>query len=127
MKFSIAFLVLLPVLAMAQVVAPVDPGSAVGLIPVLLNFLSTGQYLAMGAVITLIVCFILNTYILPKLNASSGWTPIIGSLVGALSGVGLAVANGGTLGAASLAVLSGPLATHLWESVVQYFFQKPTA
>lgn len=109
----------------APIAAPVDANSAVQLFSVLANFAHNGQYLLMGGVITLILCFILNQYILPKLNLGGAIVPLISPIIGILSGVGLALANGASPLAAALAVMSGPLAGHAYESIFQYFVAKP--
>lgn len=122
---------LTPLIAFAQAVpspspiaAPVDPNSVVGMLPAIMNMIHNGQYLALGGVITLIVCFVLNQYVLPKIGLGPAVVPLLSTIIGVLSGVGLAVANGGSPMSAALAVLSGPLATHLWEGFAQYLFSK---
>lgn len=120
--------------AMAQIASPtpapiiaepVDANSLAGLMAVLLNFAHNGQYLLAGGVITLIICFALNQYILPKLNLGGAIVPLVSPFIGVISGVGLALANGGKPLAAALAVMSGPLAGHLYEAIAQYFVKKP--
>jgi hypothetical protein len=127
-----------PLIALAQVatpaatpgiIIPVDPNAVVGMFPTLLTFFQNGQYLALGGAITLILCFVLNKYVLPKIGLGSAVVPIASTIVGILSGLGLAVANGASPLAAALAVMSGPLATHAYELFFQYFVPKdvPTA
>lgn len=109
----------------APIAAPVDANSAVQLFSVLANFAHNGQYLLAGAAITLIICFILNQYILPKLNLGGAIVPLVSPIIGIISGVGLALVNGASPMAAALAVLSGPAAGHIWEMIGQYFVAKP--
>jgi hypothetical protein len=118
--FLILF-ILFPFIAFAQVVAPVDLSSAASFLPAILAFFKSGNYLAAGAMISLILTWAIKTYVLPKINLGTGVLPLVAAVIGVLGGVGLAVANGGTLAAASMAVLSGPLATALWEGILQYF------
>lgn len=112
------------VLSPAIVVAPIDPNSAVALIPTLVSFLKSGGYLAASAVIVLLLCFVFNQYIAPKLGLGSALTPILSTILGAIGGPALAIANGGSLQSAVLAVMAGPAATHLWELAFNYFFAK---
>lgn len=110
----------------AQVLQPpTDLGSAASFLPAIIAAFKNGQYLAGGALLSLILTWAIKMYILPKLNLGNGWLPIIAAVVGIFGGVGLAVANGGSLGAAALAVLSGPLATALYEAVMQYILPAP--
>lgn len=117
---------LAPVLAYAQTYAePTDLSGAAAFLPAIIAAVKSGSWLFAGSGIALVVTFAIKKYLLPKIGAGNGWLPIVSALVGMLGGVGLAVVNGASLHAASLAVLSGPLASTLWESVVQYFFKKP--
>jgi hypothetical protein len=122
MIFSV-LLVLFPIAVLAQVVAqaPQSVDQAVGMLPVLASFWHNGAYLAFGAGVALILCFVLNQYVFPKLKMGPALVPIASGIIGIIAGVGLAVVNGASLQSASLAVLSGSVATHLWESIFQYF------
>lgn len=120
--FAVIFL--LSSLCIAQVIEPEKIQDALGLLPVLFSFIKNGQWLLAGAAISLIVTFVSRHYIFPKIKVGDGVLPIYSALVGCLAGVSLAVLNNATLGEATIAVMSGPAASLLWDSAVKYFFQK---
>lgn len=129
--FVLAFLT--PVFSFAQTAlttttmatgAPSSLDQVTGYLPTIIALFSQGKYLALGGVITLIVCFILNQYIFPRMNLGPALTPVVAGFVGILAGVGTCWAGGGTLQQGILAIFSGSVAVHAWESVIQYFFAK---
>lgn len=109
----------------AKVVEPEQAQDALGFLPAIVEAFKSGHYLMAGALISLVVTFVLRSYVLPRLKLNDGLLPILSAAIGLLSGVGLAVANGATLNEATLAVFSGPLASMLWSSSIKYFFKKP--
>lgn len=114
--------------ANAQIAAPIDANSVVGLLPTIMNFIHNGQFLAAGGAIALVICFICNQWLFPKIGVGSAAVPILAAAVGLVSGLGLALANGASPLAAALSIMSGPLAVHAWEAVAQYFVpQAPKA
>lgn len=108
----------------ATLEAPQEVGDVMGFLPVIIHAAQNGQWLLFGALIALVVTFIAKKYILPKLKLGNGLLPLISALVGMVGGVGLAIANGAEPLQASLAVLSGPLASTLWDALIKYFFKK---
>jgi hypothetical protein len=106
------------------IAAPQEIGQALELLPVIMSTMKNGQWLAFGALISLVVTFIVRKWVLPKLKLGSGVLPLVSALIGMFAGVSLAIANGAEPSAAGLAVLSGPLASTLWDSSIKYFFKK---
>lgn len=111
----------------AAIVAPVSADSAISMIGTVLSLVHNGGYLAAAGVLTLIICWALNVYVLPKLSLGPALVPILSSVIGALSGLGLALANGANLQQATLALMAGPLATHLYEGAAQYVLPAASA
>lgn len=125
MKKLILLAFALPMTVFAQVTEPVDVSGIVGILPAILNAFKNGQYLLAGALVSLILTFVIKTFVLPKVKLGNGVLPIVSALIGCLAGVSIAVANGAEPLAATLAVFSGPVASTLWDSIVKYFFPKP--
>lgn len=123
---SIVFSILaICTMAHAQAVAvPTSADQAISMLGVFYGFIHNGQWLLAGGVLTLVICFALNRYLFPRLKLGAAITPIASAIIGALGGVGLAVANGASLQQAMLAMLSGSVATHFWEAIGQYFVAK---
>jgi hypothetical protein len=115
-----------PLFVWAQVTQPETVEEAVGLFQPLWDAIGNGQYLAAGAVITMIIVFAFRKWLMPKLNLGSGVLPIVSAFVGILSGAAVSVAGGADAGQAAMAVLSGPMAGMLWDSLFKYFFKKDT-
>jgi hypothetical protein len=111
--------------AQAAVDVPTDLNGVAAFIPALLQAIKSGNWLLFGAFVSLILTYALRTYVLPKMGVGSGALPWISLVIGAVAGIGGAVAGGATLGAAAMAALSGPLASTLWDMVFQYFLPKP--
>lgn len=107
-----------------KIAEPVEVQDAVGFLPAILSAVKNGQYLLGGALVTMVLVFLAKRFVLPKARLGTGVLPILSAFLGILSGVGLAIANGAPMEAAALAVLSGPLASQLWDSIVKYFFKK---
>jgi hypothetical protein len=106
--------------ALAQAVDP-DPLSYIG---VIWAAIQSGQYLAAGAGVTLILVLLIKKYLLPKLGLGSGILPVVSIVLGIVSGVGMAIMGGAPLGAAIAAAFSGPVASSLWDALIKYFFKK---
>ena len=107
--------------------AVVEPNSvpdALGVVPVLVEAYRNGNYLLAGALISLVLTFVIRAFVLPKLKLGHGVLPLLSALIGMISGVGLAIANGAPLEAAAMAILSGPLASSFWDSLLKYGFKK---
>jgi hypothetical protein len=118
--------------ALAQTVAPVQEpqnlDQALGFLPTVLSFFKNGQWLLLGASLTLVLVFAIKKYLLAKWNVPSGVVPFISAGLGIAVGVAGAVLGGASPQAALLAVLSGPLASAMWSSGVKYLFpQGPKA
>lgn len=111
--------------AHADEVAPVpEPDSlekAIGFIPTIIEAAKSSNWLLFGGLVALVLTFVVKKYVLPKVNLGTGVLPWVSIVLGLLAGVGGAVAAGAKLEAALLAVLSGPLASTIWETIVQYF------
>jgi hypothetical protein len=103
---------------------PMEVGDLSQFFPALLDAYKNSNWLILGAIIALILTLLVRKYVLPMMKLGSGVLPFVSALLGLISGVGLAVANGASLQAASMAVLSGPLASTLWNSGAKYFFKK---
>lgn len=104
-----------------------EPGSveqAVGMLPILVNFAKAGNWLMFGAALSLLLTFAIKKYVLPKVGLGNGVLPLVSIVLGVVAGVGAAVLGGASVQAATLAVLSGPLASSLWDALFQYFFKK---
>lgn len=125
------FILFLPLALFAQtpiappVLAPDTLDQVVGLLPSLINAFKQGHFLLAGAVSTLIVTFVLKQYILPKLNLGTGILPLASTVIGILIGWAISVIGGATAVQAMLAVMSGPLASNLWDLGLKYFVAKP--
>lgn len=124
MKIAVLAFLIFPFFAFAEPSVPTDPNSAVTLVQAILSLFHNGQYLAMGGGITLLVCFGVNQYVLPKMGLGSALVPWIGTVVGLLSGAGIALMSGATLQQSMMALLAGPMATHLYEMIFQWFIAK---
>lgn len=103
---------------------PEQVTDALKMIPVILGALKDGNYLLAGAFCSLVLTFLSRRFVLPKLKLGPGILPILSAVIGCVSGVGIAIAAGANVSQASLAVLSGPLASTLWDSVIKYAFKK---
>lgn len=113
--------------AFAEAVLPPESvEQAIGFLPILIEAFKNSNWLAFGAGVSLILTFIAKQYVLPKLNLGNGLLPLVSAGVGVIAGVGGAVLAGSTVEAALLAVLSGPLASTIWDAVAKYFFAKST-
>lgn len=104
--------------------APEEVGDIVGFLPALVGAYKNGAWTLFGALIALILTFVIRKFVLPVVKLGSGVLPLVSAILGIVAGVGLAVANGASAQAASMAVLSGPLASTLWDSLIKYFFKK---
>jgi branched-subunit amino acid transport protein AzlD len=122
-----SFLVCFCLSAFAQAAEPGSVDQAVGLLPQILANISQGKYLLAGALITLVIVFIVKQYVLPKVNLSTGALPLISLVVGALSAVALGISGGATPAQAALALLSGPTASALWDIVIKFMVPKKAA
>jgi len=123
------FIMLTPMLAMAQEIPKIiaQPESVEGLsvfLPAIITAYQSSNWLILGALLAMVVTFLVKKYVLKKLKLGTGILPIISAMVGIVGGVGLAVISGATPQEASMAVLSGPLASTLWASGAKYFFKK---
>lgn len=103
---------------------PSDLNVVVGFIPVLMAAWKNGQWLLVGAVLSLILTFAFRKFLMPSLKLGSGVLPLVSAGLGVVAGVGAAIVGGAELMPAVLAVFSGPLASTLWDSAVKYFFRK---
>ena len=111
--------------ATTSVVAePGDLEQAIGMLPTIIEAAKNSNWLLFGALVSLILTFVVKKYVLPKAGLGNGVLPWVSILLGLLAGVGGAVAAGAKIEAALLAVLSGPVASSLWEMIVQYFVKK---
>jgi hypothetical protein len=108
----------------AVVLEPESLEEALRFIPVILEALSSGNYLVMGAAISLVLTFLVRRFVLPKMGLGNGFLPVVAALLGMLAGVGGAILGGADMQSAVLAVMSGPLASVLWDSFFKYFFKK---
>lgn len=108
----------------SPVAEPKDWGDVAEFFPAMIQAVKSGNWLLFGALVSLILTFAVKQFVLPKLGVGNGILPILSVVLGAVAGVGGAVASGASLGAAALAVLSGPLASTLWDAIVKYFFPK---
>lgn len=113
-------------LPLSEVVDPIptEIGKVVGFFPVLIAAWKSGQWLMVGAVLSLMLTFAFRKFLLPSLKLGSGVLPLVSAALGVIAGVGAAIIGGADMASASMAVLSGPLASTLWDSLVKYFFKK---
>ena len=123
----LAFLVMFTMTALAQVAEPVQVDQAVGLLPQILADITGQKYLLAGALITLVLVFIIKQYALPKLNLSTAVLPLASAVIGVISGYAVSIAGGATAGQAAVALLSGPAASALWDVLLKYLFPVPAA
>ena len=118
-------LFLFPIFAWAQEALPPESiEEVVSFIPALMAAIKSSNWLAVGAIVTVILCFLIKKYLLPKIGLASGVMPLVSIVVGILAGVGMAVIGGASPQAAAMAALSGPLASSLWDALIKYFFKK---
>lgn len=106
------------------VAVPTDLNGVAGLIPTFLAAWQNKNWLLIGALVSLVLTFIIKTYVLPKIGIGNASLPWISIVIGILAGVGGAVAGGAPLGAAALAIFSGPLASSLWAMLFQFLVPK---
>lgn len=122
---ALLLLAMLPMVSVAEeYVGPGNMEEALRFLPVILEALRSGNYLVAGAAVALILTFLARKYLLPKMGLGNGFLPVISALVGLIAGVGLAIVGGASADAAMLAVMSGPLASVLWDALFKYFFKK---
>ena len=125
MKYIIYCIMFFPSILFAQdIVQPEHIEDALQFLPVLMNAIKTSNWLLAGSLVSLIVTFTVRKYLLKRMKLKTGVLPIVSSVVGCFAGVSLAIINGADIHSASLAVLSGPLASTLWDSIIKYFFNK---
>lgn len=125
--FAALMIAMVGYIAFAQEAIPGEPdsvGEVVKLVPVIVGAFKSGSFLMAGAGIALIVTYIFRRAVLPKIKLGSGVLPIVSALVGCFAGVSVAILGGANLLEASLAVMSGPLASVLWDAVIKYFLPK---
>ena len=121
--FTLLAFTLIGFMAFAQDV-PKEPGSlqdVAQLLPLLLEFGKSGKWLLFGAALTMVLVFVLRQYVLPKLGLTTKVLPLVSAVLGALVGVAGPLLMGADPKAALLAVLSGPVASTLWQAVFKYF------
>lgn len=134
MKFLMAFMVLFaPLLTWAQdvvakipevVASPDSIEQALQIMPVIMELFHNGQYLAMSAGIVMILVFGIKKYLLKRLKLGNGVLPLISAGLGVAVALSLSIFMGANVQQACLAMLAGPAAGNLWDSVVKYFFKK---
>lgn len=119
------FTLFIPFIAWAQEIkAPEQLEDLGGYIPIIIEAFKNGQWLMFGSLIALVATFAVKKYVFPKLKLGSGLLPIVSAVIGVIGGVGLAIANKAEPAEAALAVMSGPLASTLWDAILKYFFKK---
>jgi hypothetical protein len=127
--FLVATIMILPIFLFAQIAAPTEPQTiedAIKFLPTLIEFFKNGNYLAGGAVLTLLAVFVIKKYALPKLGLKPAILPIVAAVLGCLIGLAVAILGGAKPAQAALAVFSGPAASLLWDAVVKFFIpEKP--
>lgn len=102
--------------------APQSVEQAAAFLPTLILLAKNGQWLLFGALLTLVLVFLIRQYVLPSFGLKNPkLLPLVSVILGMLVGVGVAVLGGAKPEAALLASLSGPLASSLWGAVVKYF------
>lgn len=106
------------------VAEPGSPADVAAFLPALIQAAKQGNWLLVGAIVALILTFLTRKLLLPKLKLGHGALPLISAVIGVVAGVGIAIVGGANLNEASFAVLSGPLASTLWDAAVKYFFKK---
>jgi hypothetical protein len=131
---TMATCTLFPAIALAQDVGPTplpvepqDLDAALNLITLIISHAKDGKYLLAGAAATLVLVFAFRKFAMPRLKLKPGVLPLVSAITGALSGWGIAVMAGATAGQAAVALLSGPIASTLWDALVKYFFKKDPA
>lgn len=121
--------------AIAQAAAQVPPPSqvpvatepstiddVVKMFPLIVEAFKNGQYLLIGALVTLVLVFIFRQYLLPKLKIfTTNVLPLVSAVLGIIVGSSISVVGGASITEALLACLSGPLASTLWQAVAKYF------
>lgn len=98
---------------------------AVKLLPVIMNFVKNGQFLAAGGAVTLVLVYLIKRYVLPRTKLNTGVLPLVSAALGVFVGVGIALASGAGMVPAMLAVMAGPAASVFWDSLAKFFFPKP--
>lgn len=102
--------------------APQSIEQAAAFLPTLILLAKNGQWLLFGALLTLVLVFLIRQYVLPSFGLKNPKVlPLVSALLGVLVGVGVAVLGGAKPEAALLASLSGPVASSLWGAIVKYF------
>ena len=107
-----------------EIAMPEELSDIGGIMDVIAEGIKNSNSLLYGAGITLILVLLIKKYVMPKLSIGNGTLPFISIGVGIIAGLSLAIVNGGTIMEASLAIMSGPLASTLWDAVAKYFFKK---
>lgn len=117
--------------ALAQVIAePISIDDSVELLPVIVVAFQNGSYLAAGAMITMILIFLLKRFGLKYLNkvlpvqVKEAWIPLITLGLGAVIGPLLAIANGASVAEAILSVAAGPGAASMYSIGGKFFLPK---
>lgn len=116
-------LFLFTVLAFAQQ-APSEPQSiqeAVGYLAPLYGFAKAGQWPMAAACLVMVLVFAFRQYLLPKIGLTTKVLPLVSALLGVLVAVAGPVFVGVSPESAAMAVVSGPMASVLWQAVFKYF------
>lgn len=108
--------------AIAQDAAPADPQAALGMIAQVFILIKGGNAVMGAGGLVLILVWAFRAFAMPKINMSSAWLPWISLGLGALVGIASSVLGGmDPKQAAEIALLSGPVASKFWSSVVKNF------
>lgn len=112
----------MPLLAWAQ--EPVTVGEAGSLLKPIYDAFASGSYLLGASGLTLILVFAFRKYVMNAIGLGVGALPLVSAIVGVLSGLAVSVWGGATGAEAAMAMLAGPAAGMLWDSLFKYFFKK---
>lgn len=116
------FFFVLPILALAQAVAPpASVDAASGFLPQLIAAAVSGNWNIAGGIILMVLMVAVRQYALPKLNVSSDILPVVSAIIGALAMVGLSMSAGGSaLDAAKNGVTMAIFAGGSWSLIGKF-------
>lgn len=111
-----------PPVTVPNVKEPASLEEAVQYLPVLIELATNGQWLFFGALLAVVLTFLIRQFVLPKLGLNTRVLPLVSAILGGASAWCIAYLAGATPLAAALTLLSGPVGSLLWDAVLKYVF-----
>lgn len=91
----------------------------------MLSALGQGKLVVVGAIVVLFLVHVFRKFLMPKLKLGTGFLPYLSIILGLIVGVCSDLINGVSASqAAQIALLSGPGASMLWNSVFKLVAKK---